>query len=1535
MLKRAFLQWTVAQLVFGLLFGLAANAAPVSEQTAQRVAINFVANHVALHGSWNGVVAPEVASIELVTFKNLPLAYNVTVRPSGHLLVAYSDDFSPVILYSDRSAFIPSRVVETDSVESWILPETHAVAENFRVRHSEMLSDDGVVSVGMDKASSPSFKAWQFYDQDPASFVAMTRDVAGKTGLLKDGPIVGAVGGPLLTTSWNQGDPRTAPFTYNLYTPADSGCSRTYTGCVATAVAQVMKYWNWPTTGTGSKSYTWKPPSGAAWQTLTANFNRSYAWSSMPASLSTSTPSSQIQAVAQLMADLGVAFEMGYGCSGSGAWMGHMKTALPNYFGYRNSISEVSRSAVGSASAFFAAIKAEIDASPPRPVLLSIFTPSASSGHAVVADGYQTGATDQVHINMGWGGSYTGYYDISGNWTTGSNTWSALSTGGAYSHTAYVNISPTNTVTCSYSIGSAGTSLSAGAQSGFVSLTAGSTCAWTASSNASWLSVVSAASGTGSATVSFSVASNASSGSRTGTLTVGGQSYNVVQAGAGCSYSVSPTTISLASASATTAVVNVTTGSSCSWTSAGNGSWLTVLSGTTGTGSGSASISVAANPLDSTRSSGITVAGQSVNVTQSGGCAYVISPSSQSLGATGSTGSVNVTAAASCAWTASSNAAWIAVSYGATGAGYGTVGYSVSPNTSTSSRTGTLTIARQTFTVTQAGITTASTSLLNPGFENGQVNWTETAPYPLISNNPARAKTGYWFAWLGGYDSGTDRLSQDVAIPSTAQQTFLQFAYNIETAETAATPYDVLQLELYDPATGAKIATLASLSNMNATVGWVQSARFDLSAYRGRTVRITFTATLDVSNFTSFLIDDVSMSSVSACTYFLSPSSISVGGGASNGTVNVGTSPADGCPWTATSTVNWISTSSVGNGTGNATFSIATNTTGASRTGTITIVGQTFGVTQAAQNNATANLLINGGFENGVTGWTEVSTANYPIITTDNAFVPNGGVGYAWLSGYNAGTDTLFQDVTIPANTQLAYLQFWYRILSSEPGTTANDTFAVELYNPGTGARLATLLNYSNLNVTTGWVQSQQFDISAYKGQAIRISFKGITDAANATSFLLDDVVLIAATPGSGSQDQSITFALAPSGRVGGTVFLTGTSSSGLAVTYSVATPAVCSVSGQTLSLIAVGTCSVTASQAGNGDFRPAAAVSRSIQVVVVAVPPLSMRGGIDLDGNNKSAILVRTSTPQLYAGRWANNQFQFTQMTDPGASFRIAGVADFDGNGRSDLAYQNMTQGTFGDVRTWPDFNQANSTYWRQVKQVWDVQAVGDLDGDGYGDLVWRYVVNESADTGVSYIWFTNGSGVTQVRKRGGAPLSWKLVGAADLNGDGAADMIYISPDRQIRVLMATANRTCANFSSGVIVNGFTALKLADFTGRRSGDILSRNAGTGQVTITSLDAAGAVLPPPSANPDDPNASCTASTATVAATTYFWATSDASWQLYATGDFNGDGLTDIAWLRPDGKLTVWLMNVSGTVPVAPTVIDNAGTPPAGGSVVQP
>ena len=88
---------------------------------------------------------------------------------------------------------------------------------------------------------------------------------------------------------------------------------------------------------------------------------------------------------------------------------------------------------------------------------------------------------------------------------------------------------------------------------------------------------------------------------------------------------------------------------------------------------------------------------------KSSGCTYSISPSSQQFDASGGTGSVNVTAPSGCAWTATSNNTdWITITSNSTASGNGTVNYTVAANTSTSQRTGTMTIAGQTFNVTQS-----------------------------------------------------------------------------------------------------------------------------------------------------------------------------------------------------------------------------------------------------------------------------------------------------------------------------------------------------------------------------------------------------------------------------------------------------------------------------------------------------------------------------------------------------------------------------------------------------------------------------------------------------------------------------------------------------------------------------------------------------------------------------------------------------------------------------------------------------------------
>ena len=342
---------------------------------------------------------------------------------------------------------------------------------------------------------------------------------------------------------------------------------------------------------------------------------------------------------------------------------------------------------------------------------------------------------------------------------------------------------------------------------------------------------------------------------------------------------------------------------------------------------------------------------------------------------------------------------------------------------------------------------------------------------------------------------------------------------------------------------------------------------------------------------------------------------------------------------------------------------------------------------------------------------------------------------------------------------------------------------------------------------------------------------------------------------------------------------------------------------------------------------------SQTIAAAPVPQLPLSRRGGIDLDGNGSSALMVRsTANNQLQAGRLVNNQFQWTSMADPGSDYRLLGAVDFARDGKSDLAMLRENPTTLnansqGTVQFWRDFTDSSHVFLRDVKPTWDVQAAGDLDGDGFGDLVWRFrgMSANIDDQGVSYIWFTNGTGFAQLRKRGGAPLTWSILGAFDLNSDGASDMIYLSPGNAMRVLMSTPSRTCANLSGGSIPENFAAVKFADFTGNRRGDVLVRNATSGEVRLISMNATGLVLPPYTGDPDNQNASCTSSTLAVTQTVLNIATADPAWSYYASGDFNGDGIFDVVWRRPDNTLTVWLMNANGA---APTVINNAGMAPA-------
>ncbi|HEY4596789.1 MAG TPA: BACON domain-containing carbohydrate-binding protein, partial [Thermoanaerobaculia bacterium] len=262
---------------------------------------------------------------------------------------------------------------------------------------------------------------------------------------------------------------------------------------------------------------------------------------------------------------------------------------------------------------------------------------------------------------------------------------------------------------CTYVVAPTSQSVANGAAAtGSFTVSVAPVCPWTAASNVPWITITGGGSGTGNGTVSYQVAANPSASPRTGALTVGDQTVTVTQGGVPCAYSLSPASQSMAAAGGNGSVT-LTAPLGCGWTGASNAAWI-VLTGGNGqiVGSGGATIgfTVAANTGTLPRTGTLTLAGQTFTVNQSGApCTYSISPTSQSLGSGAGSGSVSVTAGTGCSWTAASNAAWITITAGASGSGSGngSVSYSVVANLGTASRTGTLTLAGQTFSVTQAG----------------------------------------------------------------------------------------------------------------------------------------------------------------------------------------------------------------------------------------------------------------------------------------------------------------------------------------------------------------------------------------------------------------------------------------------------------------------------------------------------------------------------------------------------------------------------------------------------------------------------------------------------------------------------------------------------------------------------------------------------------------------------------------------------------------------------------------------------------------
>lgn len=321
---------------------------PVDPMTAQRVAQRY------LHGDAFNVVL--MNEIYLVT----------PVNGDGFVLISADDCVMPVLGYSSNGSFVPDMI--PDHVQQWL----DGYACNIK-----SLVEDGIVP------SNEVTNEW--LNHQSTSFGSSRSAVA-----------------PLLSTTWSQ-----RPL-YNNFCPYDQQMgTRCVTGCVATATAQVMKYWSYPAIGQGSHSYN-----SGIYGTLSVDFGSTiYQWNAMPDVLNYSCDSASIAAVATLMYHVGVSVDMEYGPDGSAATLIYEDSpsalsALRTYFNYSH-LSEGLFHDDYDDDVWDEIVYHEI--SNGRPVIYG-GVDSQVGGHAFVLDGYD--GNGMFHVNWGWGGVFDGFYTI-------------------------------------------------------------------------------------------------------------------------------------------------------------------------------------------------------------------------------------------------------------------------------------------------------------------------------------------------------------------------------------------------------------------------------------------------------------------------------------------------------------------------------------------------------------------------------------------------------------------------------------------------------------------------------------------------------------------------------------------------------------------------------------------------------------------------------------------------------------------------------------------------------------------------------------------------------------------------------------------------------------------------------------------------------------------------------------------------------------------------------------------------------------------